>query len=297
MKSEKKYEDDDMRIFLTGGSGYIGRATITELVRRGHAVEALARGDASAQAVTDVGAIAVRGSLTDLDVLNHAAARAEAVIHLAQATSADMDLAAATALQDGVGAGTYVHTGGSWVYGDTDGVRDETAAWNPPEVVAWRKPVEDAVLARASAGGGRPVIVQPGLLYGGDNRLIDHFLIAPGKIAGAVPYIGDGANRWALVHVDDVATLYVAALAAKAGSVYIGVGEGHPTMKQVAEAAAYGAGLEGKTVSITLEQARAQMGPVADAFALDQRLTSAKARRDLGWTPAHTDPIGTLTRG
>ena len=285
-----------MKIFLTGGSGYIGRATIAELVRRGHSVEALARGEQSAQAVADAGAVALRGSLGDLHVLNHAAARAEAVIHLAQASSADMDLAAATAMQDGVGAGTYVHTGGSWVYGDTDGVRDEAAPWNPPGVVAWRKSVEDAVLARA-AEGARPVIVQPGLLYGGDNRLIEHFFITPGKLDGAVPYIGDGANRWALVHVDDIATLYVAALSAKAGSVYIGVGEGHPTMKQVAEAAARGAGLQGKTVSITLEQARAQMGPVADAFALDQRFTSAKARRELGWAPKHSDPLETFERG
>ncbi|MBR7825980.1 NAD-dependent epimerase/dehydratase family protein [Actinospica sp. MGRD01-02] len=283
-----------MRIFLTGGSGYIGRATIAELVRRGHVVQALARGEQSAQAVTGAGAAAVRGSLTDLDVLNHAAAGAEAVIHLAQADSPEMDLAAAEAMQDGAGAGAYVHTGGSWVYGDTDGVADETAPWNPPSVVAWRRPVEDAVLARA-ADGARPVIVQPGLLYGGDNRLIDHFFITPGKLNGAIPYIGNGANRWALVHVDDVATLYAAAISGKAGSVYIGVGEGHPTMKQVAEAAARGAGLEGKTASITIEQARAQMGPVADAFALDQRLSAAKARRELGWAPTHADPLADLS--
>ena len=285
-----------MRIFLTGGSGYIGRATITELVRQGHVVEALARNEQSAQTVTDAGAVPVRGGLTDLDVLNHAAVRAEAVIHLAQASSADMDLAAATAMQDGVGAGTYVHTGGSWVYGDTHGVQDETAPWNPPNVVAWRKPVEEQVLARA-ADGGRPVIVQPGLLYGGDNRLIDQFFVTPGKLVGAVPYIGDGANRWALIHIDDIATLYVAALSAKAGSVYIGVGESHPTMKEVAEAASRGAGLGGKTVSISMAQAGAQMGPVADAFALDQRLTSAKARRELGWTPKHDDPLETFERG
>lgn len=285
-----------MRIFLTGGSGYIGRATIAELLRQGHAVEALARSEQSAQAVTDAGAVALRGGLADLEVLNHAAARAEAVIHLAQADSADMDLAAASAMQDGVGAGTYVHTGGSWVYGDTDGVQDETASWNPPSVVAWRRSVEDAVSARA-AEGGRPVIVQPGLLYGGDNRLIEHFFITPGKMSGAVPYISDGANRWALVHIDDMATLYVAALSAKAGSVYIGVGEQHPTMKQVAEAAARGAGLDGRTVSITREQALAQMGPVAEAFALDQRLTSARARRELGWAPTHSDPLETFERG
>jgi nucleoside-diphosphate-sugar epimerase len=285
-----------MKTFLTGGSGYLGRAVIAELARRGHTVEALARSGRAAQAVTDAGAVAVRGGLADLPVLNDAAARAEAVIHLAQAASAQEDLAAATAMQDGAGGGTYVHTGGSWVYGSTSGVRDETAPWNPPGVVAWRKPVEDAVLSRAAAGG-RPVVVQPGLIYGGDNRLIDEFFIKPGKRNGAVAYIGDGANHWALVHVDDVAALYVAALSAKAGSVYLGVGDAHPTMREAAEAAAYGAGLDGKTVSVTLEQARAEMGPVADAFALDQRLTSARARRELGWAPAHADPLAVFARG
>ena len=110
-----------MKVFVTGASGYIGRATVAELVRQGHTVEALARGEQSADAVVHAGAVAVRGDLSDLDVLNHAAARAEAVIHLAQASSPEEDLAAARAMQDGVGAGTYVHTGGSWVYGDTDG--------------------------------------------------------------------------------------------------------------------------------------------------------------------------------
>jgi nucleoside-diphosphate-sugar epimerase len=285
-----------MKVFLTGGSGYLGRAVIAELTRRGHVVAALARGDRAAQAVAGAGAVAVRGELADLDVLNDAAAGAEAVIHLAQASSTEEDLAAATAMQDGAGNGTYVHTGGSWVYGSTDGVRDETAPWNPPGVVAWRKPVEDAVLARAAAGG-RPVIVQPGLIYGGDNRLIGDFFIEPGKRGGAVPYIGDGANHWALVHVADIAALYAAALSARAGSVYLGVGDVQPTMREVAEAAAHGAGLDGKTVSVTLEQARAQMGPVADAFALDQRLTSARARRELGWVPAHADPLGVFARG
>ena len=284
-----------MRVFVTGGSGYIGRATIAELVRQGHTVEALARSEQAEQTVAAAGATPVRGSLTDLDVLNHAAARAEAVIHLAQATTGEEDLAAADAMQDGVGAGTYVHTGGSWVYGDTNGLADENTPWNPPKLVAWRKPIEDAVLRRA-ASGGRPVVLQPGLLYGGDNRLIDIFFVQPGKKNGAIPYIGDGSNRWSLVHVDDLARLYVAALSAPAGSVYLGVGGTHPTAKQIAEACAHGAGLDGKTTSITFEQAQADMGPVAEAFALDQQLTPDKAQRELGWIPEHTDPLAAFAQ-
>ncbi|MGW5664961.1 NAD-dependent epimerase/dehydratase family protein [Streptomyces sp. NPDC003758] len=285
-----------MKVFLTGGSGYLGKATITALIRRGHAVEALARSERSADAVRALGALPVIGGLDDLEVLNAAASRAEAVVHLAQADSGEADLAAADAMQDGIGTGTYVHTGGTWVYGDTDGVADETAPWNPPALVAWRRPVEEAVLQRA-ARGGRPVVVRPGLLYGGENRLIDMFFTAPGKQAGAIPYIGDGANHWALVHVDDIAELYVAALKAKAGSVYVGVGGVNPTAKDVALAISRSAGIDGKTESISLKQAREQMGPIADAFALDQQFTPSRARAELEWTPGHTDPLAVLARG
>jgi len=39
------------------------------------------------------------------------------------------------------------------------------------------------------------------------------------------------------------------------------------------------------------------MGPIADAFALDQRVSSEKARRDLGWIPAATDAVKALSDG
>lgn len=274
---------------MTGASGHIGKATLAALLRQGHVVEALARSDGSAATVRDAGATPVSGGLADLDVLTVAASRADAVIHLAQAGSAEADLAAATAMQDG--GGTYVHTGGTWVYGDTNGIADEDAPRNPPALVAWREDVEERVLAR-----GRSVVIRPGLLHGGENRLIDLFFTRPGKEIGAVPYIGDGANHWALVHVDDLADLYVAALAARAGSVYVGVGGVDPTAYEIATALSHGAGLGGRTVSLTLDEARTRMGPIADAFALDQRFTPARARAELGWRPVHTDPLADLAR-
>jgi hypothetical protein len=38
------------------------------------------------------------------------------------------------------------------------------------------------------------------------------------------------------------------------------------------------------------------MGPLAEAFALDQRFTAARARRELGWSPAHSDALAEFAR-
>jgi nucleoside-diphosphate-sugar epimerase len=287
-----------MKVFITGGSGYIGRATIEALVRRDIAVTALARGDGSARTVSALGATPVRGALTDLGVLREAARAADGVIHLGQhdgADTAEVDRAAAEALQDGAGPRPYVHTGGVWVYGDTDGVVDEEAPLRPPALTAWRLENEKRVLARA-ATGERPVVVMPGLVYGRSGGLIEAFYATPGRAAGVVPCVGDGSNHWALVHVEDVAELYALALSAPAGTVYAGVGDRHPTAGQVAAAVSRAVGHPGAVERLTLTEAGARMGPIAEAFALDQRFTGARARTRLGWRPAHRDPLDQLAR-
>jgi nucleoside-diphosphate-sugar epimerase len=286
-----------MRVFVTGGSGYIGRPTIAALRGRGIEVSALARGDGSAQLVAGLGATPVRGGLTDLAVLHDAAAAADGVIHLGQhygPDTADVDRAASEALLDGLGGrGSYVHTGGVWVYGDTDGVVDEDAPLSPPPLVAWRAENEKRVLTRASSGD-HPVLVMPGLVYGHSAGLIETFFAAPGRAAGAVPCVGDGANHWSLVHVDDIAELYVLALGAPAGAVYAGVIDLSPTQAEVLAAVSGSLGIPGRIDALSLDRAREQMGPIAEAFVLDQRLTGARARQQLNWRPRHLDPLADL---
>jgi nucleoside-diphosphate-sugar epimerase len=273
-----------MKVFLTGGSGYVGRPTVRALRRHGHEVGALARSDASARVLTSLGASPVRGDLTATDVLREAAAAADGVIHLGQHYGDDtaaVDLAAAEALQSGLGdRGPYVHTGGVWVYGDTDGVVDEDAPQDPPSITAWRRANEERVLSH----GAHPVLVMPGLVYGLGGGLIEAFFGAP------VPLIGDGANHWALVHAADLAELYVLALQAPPKSVYAGVSGQNVRLADIVSALAAG----GPIAHLTLAEAVARMGPIAEAFALDQQLTPARARRELGWEPRHLDALAEL---
>jgi nucleoside-diphosphate-sugar epimerase len=72
-----------MRIFVTGASGWIGRALVPDLIEAGHQVVGLARSEASAATLTAAGAEAIRGTVDDLDVLAGAAAASDGVIHLA----------------------------------------------------------------------------------------------------------------------------------------------------------------------------------------------------------------------
>jgi nucleoside-diphosphate-sugar epimerase len=286
-----------MRVFLTGGSGYIGTATLRVLVREGHDVTALARSERSADALAALGAVPVRGDLTDPAVLREAARAADGVIHLGVHPgpgTPDIDLSAALAMLDGLdGRGAYVHTGGLWVYGDTDGVVDEDAPQRPPRITAWRRANEQRVLAAAEQGG-RPVLVMPGLVHGHGQGLVETFFTAPARAAGAVPQIGDGANHWAVVHVDDIAELYVLALGAESGAVYAGASEEQPTLAEIVASVGRAAGCPGSVERLTPAQAERRMGAIAEPFGFDQRISAARARRDLGWIPTRQDVLKDL---
>ncbi|MGI5161786.1 hypothetical protein [Microbispora sp. CA-102843] len=111
-----------------------------------------------------------------------------------------------------------------------------------------------------------------------------------------MPYVGEGANEWSSVHVDDLAALYVAALEHRtAGAVVNAASDEWTPMRRIAEAVAELTGAH--AVSLTLEQAVAAMGPAAGALTRSSPMDASRARRLFGWNPAGPGLLEELATG
>jgi nucleoside-diphosphate-sugar epimerase len=277
-----------MRIFVTGGSGYIGRSVVAELRRRDHHVAVLARSDAAAATARGLGAIVVHGSMDSLDVIELATREHDATIQIAGIRGPDdvaresraLDVMLRVAPDDHV----FVYTSGAWVYGDRgDAVVDEDAPLQPIPIVAWRPAHEERVLA-ARQRGIRAVVIRPTLVYGDGGGIIGG-LVAAAK-QGPLKVAGSGTNRWSTVRVDALAELYAAAIEQPAAAgIYNGVHGAAVPYVEIARAASRAAGGNGAIEHLTPENARATMPGFADALMMDLQVSGEKARHELGWSP------------
>ena len=278
-----------MKVFLTGGSGYIGSAVALRLKKAGHDVLALVRSEEKGAALKAAGIKVVVGDLGKPAGYAAAAYGVAAIVHAAQdqsAQSVELDkktIANARELLHGKVGGTFIYTSGCWVHGDTAGAADETAALKPAKMVAWRPAHEQLALDMAK-DGIRAVVVRPGIVYGGARGGIPAMLFGTALKQGSAPMFGEGANHWPLVHVDDLAELYVRLVErAPAGSVFNAVDASQHTQREVAEAASRAAGKDGKVQATPIEAGNL----FSEALALDQILSSEKARSELDWRPRH----------
>ena len=277
-----------MQVFITGATGYIGFAVSTALRRHGHRVRGLARNAAKAGRLARHEIEPVIGDLADPKSYADVAAQCSVLIHTAFDYSAEGvakdKLAIETLLEAGRRGAqpkTLIFTSGAWVYGDTgDHMVDETTPLDPIKLVAWR-PAQEQLVLRAS--GVRGLVIRAGCVYGGAGGLTAPWFAKPGEAV-----VGDGRNRWTMVHVDDLADAYVrAAESGLTGEIFNVTDRSRFTMLELATAAARAAGYTGEIPLLPLAEAKKTMGDFADALALNQHVDSGKAVRLLGWQPRH----------
>jgi nucleoside-diphosphate-sugar epimerase len=280
-----------MKVFVTGASGFIGRAVALAFRRSGHEVWGLVRSPEKAGLAARDEVRPVLGDIHRAESYENAAEACAVLVHAASDASdrvVETDrLAIETLLRAGERGSrpkAVLFTSGVWVHGDTgSSLVDETSPLSPPRLVAWRPAHEEMVLR---AGHVRGLVIRPGCVYGGQGSLTGGWF--EGASQGRLQVVGDGRNRWAMVHLDDVADAYVrAAESGLAGEVFDVVDGSRATVDEMAVAAAGAAGYRGDIEYVPVAEAAKSMADLAECLALDQNVDPGKAERRLGWRPRH----------
>jgi nucleoside-diphosphate-sugar epimerase len=228
--------------FVTGGSGFIGGRLIARLVGDGFRVRALARSDAAAQRVVELGAEPVRGELGDVAALRAGAQGCAVAFHAAahlgqwgrpQDFERGNVLGTRNVLTACVSAGVrrFVHVGteAALLAGQPLIWVDERAPlrFDSPALYSRSKArAEEAVLS-ANVEGFETVVLRPRLVWGpGDATIL------PGLVdavrSGRFAWIGGGRHLTSTTHVDNVVEgLVLAAQRGVSGNAYF-VTDGEP---------------------------------------------------------------------
>ncbi len=288
-----------VRVFLTGGSGWIGSAALPELLKAGHSVVGLARSDESAAKLTAQGAEPIRGELTNDEVLHRAAQEADAVVHLAfehvndLAGSAEKDMRATTVLSEALAGTGKVFIAASGTPSVPGKVATERDNGNPQGPFARRLQVAQAVVELAKRNVRSSVIRFPRSVHGvGDKKGLITRIIQLSRQLGVAVYLDDGSSRWPAVHRFDAAKLVCLALErAPAGSVLHAVGDEGVPLAKVAEVIGRKLSVPTKSVS---PEALGFLGLVMKA---DQPASSALTQELVGWKPTHPGLLADLEDG
>jgi nucleoside-diphosphate-sugar epimerase len=294
--------ENNMRVFLTGATGFIGSAIIPELINAGHQVLGLTRSDVGAQSLIAAGAEVHRGSLEAPESLCSGAAQSDGVIHCAFdhsgfgshfAEVCEKDRRAIEALGDTLRGSDrpLVITSGTGMGIAVPGHLATEDHFDPDHPNP-RRLSEVAGAAVLERGVNVSVVRLPQVHNTVKQGLIT-YAVHVAREKGASAYIGEGLNRWPAAHVLDVAHLYRLALEKhEAGSRYNAVAEEGISMREIAEV--IGRGLKVPMISFTQEDAQAHFGWLAMFVGFDMPASSAQTRQRLGWRPTGPGLIADL---
>lgn len=307
-----------MRVFVAGASGVIGMRLVPKLVEAGHEVTAMTRSEHKAAPLREAGATPVECDVFDEEGVRRAveAARPEVVIHELTAFPKEMDFEDPATFEPtnrvrtegtrilveaarAAGARRFIAQSIAFYYDPSgDWVKDEDApTWvDPPAsfraAVEALRELEERV---TGAEGLEGVVLRYGYFYGPGTSYSEGGLIPDRVRKRQFPLVGGGHGMISFIHVDDAADATVAAVERGAPGIYNIVDDepapGHAWLPEFAKE--LGAK---RPLPAPKWLARLMAGPTTVTFLTVLRgASNAKAKRELGWTPAHPSWRGRLT--
>lgn len=214
-----------MKILVTGGTGFTGKALVHRLIEMGHQVVALDYKEGmKTQEIRDWGAEVVLGSVTDMNVVRQAVKGVEVVHHVAAAFREldrpesyyyDVNVGGTrnvlqAALDEGVRKVVYCSTCG--VHGNVDHPPAGEDAPIQPADYYQRTKWEAEPIAREFFERGLPTTtLRPAAIYGpGDPERF--FLIYKRVAGGTFPMFGNGKTYYHPVYIDNLVDAFVLAM-------------------------------------------------------------------------------------
>ena len=300
-----------MRIFVAGASGAVGQPLVRRLAEAGHEVHGMTRTPEKAARLRELGAVPVIADALDREQVIAAvrAARPEVVVHeltaIGPLNTRNLDAAFVATnrlrtegtdnlIEAARAAGARRFVGQSfapWSYKREGGPvksEDDALETDPPKGVgntlAAIRHLERAV---TGAEGLEGIVLRYGGFYGPGTSIARGGDMLENIVKGRFPVVGDGAGVWSLVHIEDAAEATVAAIERGAPGIYNVCDDDPAPVREWLPALAEAVGgrrprhIPGFVGRLLLGQGGyAMMTQIRGA-------SNAKARRELGWAPAH----------
>ena len=290
-----------MKVFITGATGFIGSAIVTELLEAGHEVLGLVRSEEGARSLRAIGADVHFGNLYDIESICKGAAAADAVIHTAFnhddftvfKESCENDRRIIEALGE-VYAGDQRPIIVTSALGLLPRGRVVYESDSPAPGPIPRTATEQAADAVAARGVRIAVVRLSPTVHGEGDRGFIHRLIGIAREKGISVYQEEEMNYWPAVHRGDAAKLYLLALenVAKGGERFHAAAEQGVSFKDIA--ISIGKGLNIPVLAKSKQDAAVHFGSFAHFAAIDVQASSDETRTILGWQPAGPDLINDI---
>ena len=298
-----------MKVFVAGASGAIGKPLVRQLVAAGHEVTGMTRREEKAAEIRAVGAEAVVRDVFEAEALSEAvaAARPEVVIHALTALPPKFkpksDYLAATnrvrsegtrnllAAAEAAGARRLVAESVAFFY-EPEGswIKDEEARLfvDPPgRFGAGRDALVELEAGVTGASGLEGLVLRCGWFYGPGTYYDRGGSVAEETLKRRNPIVGTGTGRFSFIHVDDAAAAFVAALDHGGPGLYNVVDDEPAPLRDWLPVYAQTLGAKPPR-RVPAWLARLAAGPdLAGAMLTMRGASNAKAKRELGWEPAH----------